>query len=219
MWSWEAIMVLPGVEVIPAYTFSTCRNVKTIIMADTVKRIEERAFYCCRSLVYIQLSRNLEYIGAFAFRFCYSLTSIFIPPSCREIREYALADCKELIILSVPTHTQLDYNVIAATALIEASSFPTCRFGDYENEEEVHHWIKNRLQGDEYALHRACSSYNPLEESIFGIVKTQGLKAFKEPDSVGVTPSQYLSENPFAEIEEQKILKRYILDMMGEIVG
>ena len=121
--------------------------------------------------------------------------------------------------MSVPQQTQLGANVIACTALVKASPFPTDRFGDYENQEDVNTWIKNRLQGDEYALHRACSSFNPLEEVIYGIVRRKGLKAFKKPDSVGVTPSQYLSENPYTDVTEQKILKRYILDMTGEIVS
>ena len=30
--SWEVIIVLPGVEVIPEMTFSGCRNVKTVII-------------------------------------------------------------------------------------------------------------------------------------------------------------------------------------------
>ena len=217
--TWEVIMVLPGVEVIPGLTFRGCVNLKTVIMADTVRRIEYLAFENCYSLEYVRLSRNLEYIGAEAFNWCESLTSIFIPPSCREIGWGAFRNCKKLTILSVPQHTQLDRHVIANTLLIRASSFPTYGHGDYENNEAVNTWIKNRLQGDEFALHRACSSFNPLEEVIFGIVKRQGLKSFKEPDGIEVTPSQNLSENPFTDITEQKILKRYILDMMGEIMS
>ncbi|GFH58523.1 hypothetical protein CTEN210_14999 [Chaetoceros tenuissimus] len=218
--TWQVIMVLPGVEVIPKCTFDKCSNVQKVIMADTVRRIEYHAFMYCDSLAYVRLSTNLEYIERWAFGFCTSLTSIFIPPSCTDIHDYVFYGCYKLIILSVSQTTQLGEYVIGAnTALIRASSFPTDGRGNYTNHEDVNTWIKNRLQGDEFALHRACSSFNPLEEVIYNIISRQGVKAFKKPDSVGVTPSQYLSENPFAEIEEQKILKRYILDMMGEIVS
>ncbi|GFH57168.1 hypothetical protein CTEN210_13644 [Chaetoceros tenuissimus] len=54
-------------------------------MSVSVKRLEERAFYGCMSLVFIKLSQTLEYIGRVAFNDCGSLTSIFIPPSCQKI--------------------------------------------------------------------------------------------------------------------------------------
>ena len=55
---------------------------------------------------------------------------------------------------------------------------------------------------------------------IYQIMKEQGgPKAFTEPNSIMFTPSQYLSENPFAEnIKEKSLIQRYILEMMGEAV-
>ncbi|GFH44632.1 hypothetical protein CTEN210_01106 [Chaetoceros tenuissimus] len=238
--TWEVIIVLPDVEVIPERTFRFCKNVEAVIMSDTVKRIEAAAFLFCKSLVIVRLSRNLECIGEFAFVACEPLTSIFIPPSCREIEDRAFEHCKNLIILKVPLQTQLGDSVIAKTALIEASPFPTGirnqinpdlegtmadRFdatlaelaGLYDNN-QVNEWLRNMHRDEQFSLHRACSSYNPLGEIVFDIVKRQGLKAFQRPDNVGVTASQYLSANPFTEMQEKMIIKRYILDMMGEVI-
>ncbi|GFH57874.1 hypothetical protein CTEN210_14350 [Chaetoceros tenuissimus] len=217
--SWEVIVVLVGVEVIPQDTFCGCENIEMVIMADTVKRIENIAFSFCKSLEFIRLSRNLEFIGVQAFLFCESLTSIFIPSSCTEIDEEAFGWCTKLIILSVPQHTQLDENVIARTALVEASHFETNHYGNYEDFNEVNQWIKN-INGDtdEFALHRACSSYNPITEIIHGIIKRQGLKAFYNKNEIDVTPLQYLAANPYADISQSALMKRYVLDMMGEVV-
>jgi hypothetical protein len=121
--SWEVIIVLPGVEVIPADTFNELDKIETVIMDDTVRRIEDYAFSRCISLEFVKLSRNLEYIGRFAFADCESLASIFIPESCREVHFLAFRGCKKLMIMSVPQHTQLGENVIADTALFHASSF------------------------------------------------------------------------------------------------
>ena len=216
--SWEVIIVLPGVEIIPDGTFCNCDNVEAVIMSETVRWVEWMTFSDCSKLAFVKLSRNLECIAHAAFIGCVSLTSIFIPPSCREIGDEAFAHCDKLIIFQVPRHTQLDGIIIANTALIRASPFATDTIGEYDNEEELNEWIRNLHEGNEFSLHRACSSFNPLDEIVFDIVKRQGLKAFKQPDIIGVMPSQYLSENPFSEIEEQKILKRYILDMMGEVI-
>lgn len=217
---WEVIIILPGVEIIPEETFRSCKNVETVIMSDTVRRIEAGAFFQCFSLEYIRLSRTLEYIGESTFDSCDSLHSIFIPPSCREIGDWAFFGCKKLIIFVVPTDTELDGQVIANTTLIEASPFETDEDGEYLNFDEVNEWIKN-INGDtdEFALHRACSSYNPIIEIIHEIVTRQGLQAFYTKNELGITPLQYLAANPFAEdIDQRALVKRYVFEMMGEVV-
>ncbi|GFH50298.1 leucine-rich repeat domain-containing protein [Chaetoceros tenuissimus] len=213
--SWEVIIVLPGVEEIPYKTFMGCEKLEIVIMADTVLRIESHAFDYCQSLVSVKLSRSLEYIGRNAFEDCTALSSIFIPPSCREIRDEAFRRCERLIIFSVPQQTQLGEHVIAGTALIRASPFEQSR---YYNHGAINEWVKNINQGQEYELHRACSSFNPLTEIIYGIFKRKGLASFKKKNEIGMTPFDYLEANPFVEneIDQTAILKRYVLEMMGE---
>ena len=217
--SWKVVIVLPGVEIIPKGTFYCCTNVKTVIMSDTVKRIEEGVFLDCHNLQFVRLSKILEYIGIEAFWNCESLVSIFIPESCREIGSDTFCNCTKLIILSVPRHTQLGEDVIYGTALIEASHFETDDLGDYSNTEEINTWVKNmNCNNEEYALHRACSAFNPISDIIYEIIKNQGLASFKKKNIIGITPLLYLEENPYVNINQQKLVNRYILEMMGETV-
>ena len=192
-------------------------------MSDTVRRIENEAFCWCRKLEFVKLSRTLEFIGINAFCSCKSLTSIFIPPSCREIGIWAFGYCRKMIILSVPQHTRLGENVIDRTNLLETSPF----YGnDHRNDninynnnvEEVNDWIKNLNIVNEYELHRACSSYNPMEDIVYGIVRRKGLSNFQFPNAIGIIPMQYLEANPYADIDQHKLIKRYIAEMMGETV-
>ena len=37
-------------------------------------------------------------------------------------------------------------------------------------------------------------------------------------NSIGVTPSEYLAANPYADVDEKKLMKRFVLEKMGEIV-
>lgn len=223
-WSWEVVIILPGVEVIPRCTFILCWKVETVVMADTVKRIEYGSFKGCSRLEFVKLSRNLEYIGEWAFEDCKSLTSIFIPPSCTMIDRNAMEECKSLIIFHVPRHTQLGDCVIAGTKLLNSSHFGEDElqidyFGNYQTNEQVNAWIKNINGGDEEcALHRACSSFNPMTDIISQIVKKQGFKSFHKKNAIGISPFKYLEENPFADIDQQKLMKRYILEMMGETI-
>lgn len=216
---WEVIIVLPGVKVIPEWTFKYCEVTK-VIMADTVKRIEHDAFYNCESLVYIKLSKHLEFIGLCAFCCCRLLTSIFIPPSCKEVEDKAFVGCHKLIIFYVPQETELGHHVIAATELIKASSFELNKYGwiyYYKDRLECNKWIKNINQAGEYALHRECTSFDPSENAIYEILKRQGLASFHLENEIGITASRYLQENPFTQIKEQKLINRYVLDLMGEI--
>ncbi|GFH50055.1 hypothetical protein CTEN210_06531 [Chaetoceros tenuissimus] len=142
--SWKVLIVLPGVEVIPYATFRKCNQLETVIMSDSVRRIEDWAFHNCWSLVFIKLSRNLDYIGIDSFEDCTSLPSIFIPPSCREMYYGSFQGCKKLIILHVPQHTRLGSKMIEDTALIRASPFEVLQNGSYDFDinENVHEWIK-----------------------------------------------------------------------------
>ena len=217
--SWEVIIILPGVEVIPNETFHECSNIETVIMADTVKRIEEMAFRSCERLALIKLSRNLENIGEYTFFDCKSLTSIFVPPSCREISRWAFKACFELIILSVPQDIQLGDGMITLTALEQVSPFRTRPFyGTYYDIEAANTWIKNINTTPECELHRVCSSIHPLEGDICRIVKKKGPRSFREPNAIGITPLQYLEANPFTEIDQHKLVKRFVLEIMGEAV-
>ncbi|GFH56955.1 hypothetical protein CTEN210_13434 [Chaetoceros tenuissimus] len=214
--SWEVIIILPGVETIHYGTFHACRNVKTVIMA-----IKDVAFHCCYGLEFVRLSRNLEYIGKSAYYSCQALTSVFIPPSCRKIDNEAFFLCKQLAILGLPQHTELGRSVFQYTPMIKASPIETdydgCYYRTDENEEEAVRWVKSINYGDACALHRACASFNPLSEIIHDLVKRQSINAMRMKNKIGITPSQYLAANTFADVSEKEIINRYISDMMGEV--
>ncbi|GFH61965.1 hypothetical protein CTEN210_18441 [Chaetoceros tenuissimus] len=216
--TWQCIIVLPGVEIIPEWTFRFCKNVEVVIMPDTVRTIKMYAFYCCYSLLFVNLSTDLEYIGRSAFYDCKSLTSIFIPPRCREIGIGAFRGCNELIIFSVPPNTRIGRNVFVKTELFEVSPFEVDRLGHYRNIDQVNAWVRDINASQEYALHRACCSFNPLFVIIYQIVRRNGLQAFKVPNRIDITPSQYLEANPFAQVDQKEIINKYIVEMMGETV-
>ncbi|GFH51605.1 hypothetical protein CTEN210_08081 [Chaetoceros tenuissimus] len=221
--SWEVIIILPGVEIIPQMTFFECRNIEGVIMSDTVQSIELFAFGDCFSLEFVNFSRNVEYIGEGAFWYCKSLSSVFIPPSCVEIGDNVFAACEKLLILGMSQETQVGMGVFQCTALLEASPLEVFdedggHYDEEEDEEEVTQWIKSINNEEVYALHRACSSFNPQYEIVYSLVKRQGIKAMKMPNGIGITPSQYLSANIFADISEKEIIKRYISEMMREII-
>jgi hypothetical protein len=95
--------------------------------------------------------------------------------------------------------------------------------GAYENTVEVNQWVKDINAGRKYSLHRiCCSTYEnealPISEAIYQEIKEQGPQVLHLQNKIGITPLQYLAENPFLEnIDEMKMLKRYILEKMGQV--
>lgn len=211
--SWQQIIIEEGVTVIPKMAFYKCKNIQRVIFANTVIRIEREAFLQCGNLVYVKLSIQLIYIGRYAFSKT-NLSSVFIPPRCEHIDHYAFTINKNLLIFHVPPQTRLGHGVIGKTKLIESSPFAD-RYGG--RMQEAHAWIKNLNGSDEYSLHRACCSYQPLQQVIYGIVQERGLGAFKKKNEIGITPSEYMKENPFSDVKEIEVIRYYMKYMIGEM--
>lgn len=208
--SWRQIIVMEGVTVIPEYTFYRC-NITRVIFADTVVRIETRAFYDVGLLFHIKLPINLEYIGEEAF-FESRFQSIFIPPSCREIGFSAFGGSMCLLIFHLPDHTALAWGAMGQTKLVQRYASRSI----HDESTSVEDWIRTINVGNECELHRVCCSFQPNIQDILEIVERKGIGAFQEENKIGITPSMYLQENPYTDISEKDLMRRYILNMMGE---
>lgn len=208
-YSWEQILVMEGVTEIPQYTFKLCKNVKRIVFANTVTRIGFEAMYRCISLSEIEWSINLEYIGMGAFMDC-NLGTVFVPPRCREIEAFAFSDNDDLGIFSVPPQTILGHDVIFGSKIF--ADIPI----EVKAEGEVANWLSNIHNEEKYKLHRACSSFCPLKEVLFAILKEQGIGIFNLKNKMGISPSRYLKENPYTDLNEKEIINDFIMKMVGE---
>ena len=167
--------------------------------------------------VFLKLSINLKCIAGGAFEEC-DLSSVFVPPKCKEIGTCAFAFNKRLSIFHISSDTQLQRQVIAGTALINDSPFDTNKVGHYsDRNREVEKWIKN-INSDiiKHELHQACSSIRFRKEVIDSIIEDKEIGAFKEKNEIGISASQYLQANPFADVKEADIIREYILKKIGE---
>ncbi|GFH46532.1 hypothetical protein CTEN210_03006 [Chaetoceros tenuissimus] len=218
--SWQQIIVEDGTTTIERETFYRCYNIKRVVFADTVIRIEDGAFSLCRSLNSIELPINLEFIEQYAFCHC-DLVSVFVPPRCREIGNAAFHSNQNLTIFNIPPQTEIGYRPVIHTKLFRESSFYKQAIDNdddiYDNDLDVNilNWIKNVNNDEKYTLHRACSSFQPLDEIIHNIIETRGIGAFAKKNEMGITPSQYLQENPYTDVKEMDVIRGYVMKMMG----
>lgn len=94
--------------------FYKCFNLKTIILPNSVVRIDADDFRYCENLTSITIGNNVEIIGNSAFYGCRSLTTITLPASIKEIRTQAFNDCPNLTSVYVkaiiPPTIETEYN-------------------------------------------------------------------------------------------------------------
>ena len=74
------VVIHDGPVIIRRYAF-TCCDVESVILPDSISRIESHAFYGCRKLKDITFGNNLNYIGDCAFEDCINLKHVVLPQS------------------------------------------------------------------------------------------------------------------------------------------
>ena len=78
---------------------SGCKNT---IIPNSVRRIDDYAFYGCSGLTFIAIPNSVTSIGLYAFQDCSGLTSVTIPNSVTSIGNYAFSGCSGLTSVTIP---------------------------------------------------------------------------------------------------------------------
>lgn len=81
---------------------STSQWLTSILLPETVKRIDDHAFDNCRDLRALDLPEGLTDIGGYAFYGCTGFTSFVFPESLSSIGSYAFHGCSGLTSLDLP---------------------------------------------------------------------------------------------------------------------
>lgn len=82
--------------------------VATVTLPDTVKEIQDEAFYNCQNLTDLDLSDKLEIIGDSVFGECSQLKALEVPDSVTEVGDSAFVNCESLESLKMsPSVTDL----------------------------------------------------------------------------------------------------------------
>jgi hypothetical protein len=83
-------------KIIEYATFKGCRNLRSIIIPNSVTFIGDDAFSECHRLESVEIGNSVISIGENAFRGCAMLKSLTIPNSVKSIGDYAFGDCRRL---------------------------------------------------------------------------------------------------------------------------
>ncbi len=89
-------VVIKGGTSIGDYAFSSCSNLTSVTIGNSVTSIGDCAFMFCSSLTSITIPNSVTSIGSDAFYGCKGLTSIVIPNSVTRIGRWAFGGCDGL---------------------------------------------------------------------------------------------------------------------------
>lgn len=82
--------------------FYLCSNLMTVVIPDSVTRIEALAFYYCKSLLSVVIPDSVTVIGRAAFAYCSSLTSVVLSNSITNIDTQMFYYCSSLTSVVIP---------------------------------------------------------------------------------------------------------------------
>ena len=71
--------------------------IESVVLPDTVTKINTWAFWFCTQLRYVKLSEELTNIAAYAFMNCSALTQLTIPSKVNTVGNYAFGSCYRLV--------------------------------------------------------------------------------------------------------------------------
>ncbi len=97
----KSVTVTNCTEIKPS-TFRNCDFLESIVLPDTVKKLDTEAFYKCVSLQSVRLGNGVESIGPYAFYQCEKLETVDLPSSLTSIESFAFYQCRSLTALDLP---------------------------------------------------------------------------------------------------------------------
>lgn len=95
-------VILTGGNRIEDYTFSNCKQLENVSIANSVVSIGDNAFENCTALKSINIPQNVVDIGNDAFSNCTTLENVELPNSVKTIGERAFMNCTSLASIDLP---------------------------------------------------------------------------------------------------------------------
>ena len=97
----EIYEIREGTITIATGAFESYKSLHTIVFPDSLKHINNYAFYNCSALNEVVFPNKLETIGEYAFSYCSKLKTVTIPGTVEKIERYIFSQCKHLETLII----------------------------------------------------------------------------------------------------------------------
>ena len=123
--NFTSVAIPDSVTKIHDSAFSCCRNLETVVIPDQVQQIGASAFSNCTKLRTVSIGKKVTDIGAGAFRACTQLQQVTIPNSVTTIGNFAFADCSALTNATIGTGlSKINYGLFSNCSNLATISIP-----------------------------------------------------------------------------------------------
>jgi hypothetical protein len=121
----KQVVIPDSVTIIRAFAFTGCVNLKRVVIPESVKAIEMHAFKGCENLTEINFPNALQSIGRNSFQGCKSLERIVLPDSVSILSRHVFRDCSNLKEIVVPkTMSIIDDWAFSGCSSLESFTIP-----------------------------------------------------------------------------------------------
>ena len=102
--SFDELKYFTGLTTIPNSAFKNCKQLKSIVLPNTITLIRESAFYNCAALEEIIIPESVQTLGASAFESCDKLSSVVFEGTLAEdgIGSECFSSCSSLPSIVIP---------------------------------------------------------------------------------------------------------------------
>ena len=123
----KKVVLNDGLQSIGSGAFEGCNSLQSINIPSTVTELGDMAFWGCSDLREVELNDGLKKIGEAAFANCTSLQSIAIPPTVTEIDNHSFNDCPSLreVVLNESRLTKIDTDVFRNCTALQSITIPS----------------------------------------------------------------------------------------------
>lgn len=165
--------------------FSSCGNVTSIELPDSIVSIGKDAFSGCGSLTSIKIPEGVTVIESGTFRDCTSLTEIELPSSITTVRPDAFSGCNNITKATLPAEATKDCvasskSTLKTVVINGGEVIPEQAFSDFTNLTSV--TIPDTVTTIGSSAFYGCEGLTSIE--IPSSVKTIGIFAFSDCTSL-----------------------------------
>jgi len=121
------VVLNEGLTSIGKYAFTCCSSLQSIVIPSAIVEICSRTFDSCTNLRDVVLNNGIKKIGQSTFAYCTSLQQSTIPSTVIEIEQYAFRGCRRLreVVIHNNEGIQIRGNTFYNCSSLERFSFPS----------------------------------------------------------------------------------------------
>ncbi len=193
---------------------------ETVILPDTIRKIEENAFGACTALKNIAIPKSVKEIQLGAFAYCKSLEEIVIPEGVEVLEGAMFANCTSLKKVILPSTLKLvadaafssctllkNIEIPSGVVEIEVGAFTGCAsLSIIELPENLEKMGGNIFEGTSITSLVIPAKVTNLPKDLF-----YGAEKLREVEFLSLNPEKLLVDNTVQDIIRGSVVNRFVV--------